>query len=298
MTTEPGGRPRVTLLVTDLDNTLWDWVDAWSKSFETLLERLTVATGLTREVLEPEIKAVHEQRRTAEYSWLLEELPSLQRLHPAGADLMEQYDDVMHAFYKERKQATRLYDGVLATLTELHGRGVPVLAYTESLAYWTERRIQELQLDGLIDVLYSAPDHDKPAGLDLAKKRKRANGEYGLRDTEHRHVPLGTLKPDPHVLTTILADRDQPASETVYVGDSLMKDVSMAQEVGVLDVFARYGQPKEGPEYELLRRVTWWSDADVARERAMWQGPTVTPTYTIDNFSELLDLFDFVSSDA
>ncbi|MDA2810664.1 hypothetical protein O4J56_08460 [Nocardiopsis sp. RSe5-2] len=43
-------------------------------------------------------------------------------------------------------------------LGEVRRRGVPVVAYTESIAYWTEWRMRETGLDGMVDILYSSPD--------------------------------------------------------------------------------------------------------------------------------------------
>jgi len=77
-------RPRVTVLVTDLDNTLWDWFHAWHASFAAMLLRLSDMTGLAPSVLEGEIRRVHQLRGTTEYSLLLTELPSLRAMQPAG----------------------------------------------------------------------------------------------------------------------------------------------------------------------------------------------------------------------
>jgi hypothetical protein len=73
-----------------------------------------------------------------------------------------------------------------------------------------------------------------------------------------------------------------------------MKDVAMAQDVGVLDVHAAYGVVQDREEYELLRRVSHWTQADVEREREIATAPHVTPTYVLEEtFAELLELFDF-----
>lgn len=83
---------------------------------------------------------------------------------------------------------------------------------------------------------------------------------------------------------------------TVYVGDSLMKDVAMAQMIGVVDVYAEYGIAQQRHEYELLRRVSHWTPADVERERAISSQPHVKPTYTLEHsFAELLGLFTFAA---
>lgn len=280
-----------TLLVTDLDNTLWDWLHAWHTSFSAMLAELCEATGLPEQTLVDEIRSVHRRRGTTEYSFLLDELPSLRDL--AGPDLPSKvFHDAEHARNHWRRASTVLYPNVSSTLNALKAQGVTIAAYTESVAFWTEWRILHTGLDGVIDVLYSSPDHDAPDGASPASRRTLPPERYGLKRTVHRHVPKGVLKPSPAILASILEDMTRSPGETVYVGDSLMKDVAMAQDVGVLDVHARYGESHEREEYELLRRVTHWSEADVARERSISSGREVMPMRAIDDFADLLTIAD------
>jgi phosphoglycolate phosphatase len=67
-----------------------------------------------------------------------------------------------------------------------------------------------------------------------------------------------------------------------------MKDIAMAQDAGVVDVLAAYGAVKHQEEYELLRQVSHWPDADVQREQ---QPQPRTPTYSISEFSEIRRFF-------
>ena len=291
--TKPGRKAEVSLLVTDLDNTLWDWFHAWHSSFSAMLHRLGEMSGLPESILEQEIQAVHRERGTSEYSHLLNELPSLLKLHPDREPLAV-YDDAMHVLNSVRKSTTKLYPGVMATLRELRDKGVPVVAYTESVAYWTEWRIRATGIDGLIDVLYSSPDHDLPHGVTVNDLRKRPADAYGLKATTHRRVPAGIIKPSAHVLDTILSDYGIQPHQAAYVGDSLMKDVAMAQQVGALDVYARYGVAYHKHDYELLRRVSHWRQEDIDRERALAEASEITPSFTLTRgFAELLDLFEF-----
>ncbi|WP_159930990.1 MULTISPECIES: HAD family hydrolase [Nocardia] len=286
-------KPKVALLVTDLDNTLWDWFDAWYVSFSAMLRKLEEMSGIPQARLEEEIRAVHQRRGTAEYSALLTELPSLQELHP-NENLLQVYDSAIHILNSERLRATRLYPGVKETIEELRRRNVPVVAYTESVAYWSEWRIKKTGLDGLISTLYTAPDHDLPLGLTVNNLRKLPAEEYGLKATEHRHVPKGVLKPDTSILSKIMTDRGLSPRQVVYVGDSLMKDVAMAQRTGAHDVHAQYGVVQNRAEYELLRRVSHWTDEDIQREKAISTGRDLQANYTLaKTFSELLLHFDF-----
>lgn len=285
--------PGQRLLITDLDNTLWDWFEAWYQSFSGMLTRLHELSGVDQAVLEAQIRSVHQDRGTSEYSNLFREVPAL--VAAAGPnDAAVVFDEAQHIQNSRRKAATRLYPGVRDALLTLKQAGVAIVAFTESGAYWTEWRIRHTRLDGIIDVLYSAPDH-LPDGMrpeDLRTGHVPAQ-TYGLKFTQHHKVPDGVHKPDPTILRSILADQHCEPAQAVYIGDSLMKDIAMAQATGVLDVHARYGQVQDKPEYELLRRVTHWSKENVEREKTLMRGTgDVVPTITCaERFDEVLDVF-------
>ncbi|CPT42956.1 phosphoglycolate phosphatase [Mycobacteroides abscessus subsp. abscessus] len=284
-----------SVLITDLDNTLWDWFAAWHDSFAPMLDRLSVLSGIPTNVLEPEIRAIHQLRGTSEYSNLLNELPSL---ISQGGELtpLERYDEAVHVLNSRRLEATQLYPGVKDTLRTLKARGVTIAAYTESVAYWTEWRVKHTGLDGLIGSLYSAPDHDLPRGTTIESLRRRPPEEYGLNSTIHKHIPRHELKPNPAVLKYIISDIGAEPADTIYVGDSLMKDVAMARSAGVLDAYAKYGTVQSRPEYELLRRVSHWPEETVERERSYMHTPQVEPTVILDvGFADILQVFGLVS---
>ena len=107
--------------------------------------------------------------------------------------------------------------------------GVTLIGYTESLAYWTMWRLKRTGLDGIIDVLYSSPDHDLPRGKSFEDMRTMQTDSYLLVNTQLKHVPKGVTKPNTQVLLSMLRDNGFTPQEAVYIGDSLMKDVAMAQ---------------------------------------------------------------------
>lgn len=285
----------VAVLVTDLDNTLWDWFAIWHAGFSALVDALVVHSGIERTTLEAEIRVVHQANGTSEYApeLLLPLLPSLR-----GDDdrdvLLQRYDDAIHAYHSARKAAVTLYPHVLQTLTQVHDTGCLVVAYTESQAFVTTQRILRLELDGVIDHLYSPPDHELPPEVSLGNLRRYGDDRYELKRTKCSNTPAGERKPSPAVLKSILADVGAPASSTAYVGDSRMKDVAMAQAVGVRDVWAKYGEVETHPGYPLLRRVSHWPDEDVEQEQRIAAEDSIKPTYVLPKgFYELTDHFVF-----
>jgi len=162
------------------------------------------------------------------------------------------------------------------------------------MSFYTIERLVQLKLDGIVDFVYSSPNLPNLVEFDKLNR----NDSYRLKSTVHRLIPTGTHKPDPYVLLDIINDDGVNASkeQTIYIGDSLMKDVKMAQDAGVTDVYAKYGLKVNSKAYEVLRRVTHWTKEEVERERKIISGGIVTPTYTLKNsFKELLSFFEFVS---
>lgn len=284
----------IDLLVTDLDNTLYDWFEFWYHSFSSLLDRLVTDSGVSRRDLLREIKEVHERYQTSEYAFLIQELPSLQVLH-SGQNVAQIYDEAIHEYRRARKRYLKLYPGVLETLQTLKQEGVLLVGYTESLGFYSSSRVRDLELDGILDYLYSPKDHSLPSRLQREQLRKYPPEHYRLKRTEHRHTPAGEVKPNPAVLLDIISEVGGSVESSLYVGDSLVRDVSMAQDAGVTDVHAKYGTAQVREEYELLRVVTHWTTEQVEREK-LASSRTVRPTFTLERtFREILDLFDFYS---
>lgn len=285
-------RPSTNLIVTDLDDTLWNWFAAWHASFSALIKTLSRQTGIPEGELLDEAKAVHQLRGTSEYSFLVDEMPSLvKRAYPQKPS--EVFGEALHAQNSARLRTTRLYPGVKDALVELARRNIPVVAYTESQAFWTLWRMKKLHLDGLIKTIYSSKDHDFPEGLEPADVRTLPDEAYTLLHTNFEHTPKGELKPSPRILEEIISNEHSTPEQTVYIGDSLMKDVTMALDVGATAAHAAYGVHQNGTDYDLLRRVTHWTDADVRREQEVNERPAVSPDISLTlSFAEILDHID------
>jgi len=255
-----------------------------------MLDEVERISGIDKVALYEEIRPIHQKHHTSEYAFLLEELPSLRNKFP-DQDLTVVFDDAIHAYRSARKHNLVLYDGVRETLATLRSKNIQIVIYTESLAYYTNFRIRRLELDDLVDVIFSPPDHAVPitsTGHNLGP----SNGNAHLSHARHEFLPQGVIKPNPGVLLDIVDKIGRLPSECVYLGDSLMKDVAMAQDAKIIDVYAKYGVVQHKYEYELLQKVSHWTEEDVQREKSMSSpNRTIVPSHTIASFSEILSLF-------
>jgi phosphoglycolate phosphatase len=285
-------KPVRSVLIVDVDNTLFDWVHVWYAAFSAMFDELVRLSGITPERLLPAIRAVHQKVGTSEYAFLIGGVPMLA---PAAGSvpLLDYYAPAVAAYRAARQQALEFYPGVEPFLEELRKHGTLVVCYTESLAYYTQYRFRKLGLDSLVDYLYSPADHPLPEGVSREEIRYYSPEHYQLEHTVHRVTPAGEMKPNPMILRSILADLDISAGQAIYVGDNLHKDVWMAQQAGVLDAHAAYGAKHDSKEYALLRQVSHWTEADVARERQLDTEGGVAPSITLQRLGDLTEHVEF-----
>jgi FMN phosphatase YigB (HAD superfamily) len=257
-----------------------------------MLSRLVEDTGIPREVLEQDFKKVFERHGTSEYAFAIEELDALRRKYPR-ANLATKFKDAIREYNTARIQSLKLFPEVMNTLLALKKKGCLLVGYTDSMGFYTNYRIRLLELDGILDFVYSPKDHDLPKGMTREQIRRYPRERYLMRHTIHRNTPLGVLKPNKDVLIDITKELNVRPENSLYVGDNLMKDISMAKTAGIIDVWAKYGVAQQRPEYDLLRRVTHWSAAAVEKEKRTNESNT-PPSYTLRNdFGQILDLFKF-----
>jgi FMN phosphatase YigB (HAD superfamily) len=64
-------RKTIDTLIVDLDNTLFDWFAVWYASLDPVYREIVRVTGQPTDKIEADIRAVHQARRTSEYTFLL-----------------------------------------------------------------------------------------------------------------------------------------------------------------------------------------------------------------------------------
>lgn len=277
-----------TLLVCDLDNTLYDWVAYFVPAFYAMVDIVVRITGCDQELLLDDFRTVHQRYHDSEYPFALLETQTVQDIFSGltRQEIARRLDPAFHAFNAKRKQELRLYPGVREGLDEISRQGVKLVAHTESNLYAVADRLTRLEVTHYFARIYCrtrAPSqHPNPSA---ANKRLLSFPLDKVVELSHHQ-----RKPDPTVLQEICRDEGVAPRDVAYVGDSMARDILMAKSAGVFAIWARYGSSHNASDYERLVRVTHWTPEDVAREReASERAKSIEPDWILErNFTEIV----------
>src|SRR4051794_39592899 len=137
----------VRLVVTDMDNTLYSWVDYIVPAIEALVDAVCRATGLPPLRVIQSLKEVYARYESNEYPFVLQESSLFQEFPEFGSFDRLVITPARAAFAEARRKYLRPYPGVLETLEALKRRGVPVGALTDAPRNPAEDRAREKGVD-------------------------------------------------------------------------------------------------------------------------------------------------------
>lgn len=277
----------MALVITDLDNTLYDWVSFYAPSFSAMVKELHELIGVDEETLLAEFKVVHQSYGNSEQPFAILELPSVRRTFGdiSRGELAHKLHKPLSAFNDARAQYLRLYDSVGETLAELQRRGHIIVGHTEAILVNSYYRMVKLDIAKFFTRLYTLEGR--------WEKHPEPNRVRKLNPPDDfvRIIPRAERKPNPDLLQDICAREGFDVDESIYIGDSLTRDMTMATAAGVRAVWARYGTRFDREHWKLLVSVTHWTDEDVRREELLREiSREVRPDYIIDSFCELVDV--------
>ena len=113
--------PSLRAVVTDLDNTLYPWVDYVVPSLEAMVDSLVATTGLPRIRIVQSLKAVYSKFESNEYPFAIQE-SELFKPYEADFDSFNALvvDPARRAFKAARDRYLHPYPGVKETLQCCH----------------------------------------------------------------------------------------------------------------------------------------------------------------------------------
>lgn len=284
--------PPIKAVVTDMDGTLYSWVDYIVPALEAMVSSLEHTTGMPRIRIVQSLKEVYEKHGSNEYAFAIQESPIFKEFN---------YDfdsfnalvifPARRAFSEARRRYLRPYRGVLTALEGLRERGVKIIALTDAPRGPAERRLKQLEFDVLFDGLYTLEGFPVPDLVEEQVKEREKEGYYRSKVPVVVELPEDHEKPSPAGLERAMADFDLNKDEVLMVGDNIKKDMAAAAAAGVVGVWAEYGtyiSPEYRERLDIIsaRSVTKKNVADELDEKA------IQPEIAIGGFRRILDIVD------
>jgi len=280
--------PQIRAVVTDLDNTLYPWVDYIVPALEAMVDSLASTTGLPRVRIVQSLKAVYSHYESNEYPFAIQE-SEIFKPYESDFDSFNALvlDPARLAFKAARDRYLKPYPGVRETLDALRARGLAVVGLTDAPRNAAELRLKHLRLDGHFDALYTLPRFPLPENVAPEIRRKEEAGHYRSR-TPVVELPREAEKPNPAGLRRILGDLGRGGGEVLYVGDNVKKDMPVAMACGAVGVWAEYGTyvSKEYRDRLAVISATKVTQRHVADEsQGRWP-------LAISSFTQVLEILD------
>ena len=278
-----------SLLICDLDNTLYDWVAYFVPSFYAMVDVAVDILQCDRQTLLNDFREIHQRYHDSEHPFSLLETRTVKQSYPNETPeyIAKILDPAFHAFNTSRKSNLHLHPGVRETLETLQEAGVVLVAHTESRFYGAVDRMKRLDLFQYFSRLYCRERSLSSRPNSHQNRRPEILYPTGKIRELQRHE----WKPNPAILGEICALEGLPISAAAYVGDSMAKDVLMAKRCGIFAIWAAYGAEHEQSTYDALVKVSHWTPLDIQRERQlMEEAELVNPDYIArESFAEVLE---------
>ncbi len=287
----------VRAVVTDLDNTLYPWVDYIVPSLEAMVASLVATTGLPRIRIVQSLKAVYTKYESNEYPFAIQESDLFQPYErDPDSFLTLVVEPARRAFREARERYLHPYRGVPEALAEIRRRGLALVALSDAPRNAAELRLKWLGLDGHFDALYTLAGYPLPEHVDPRIRRREAAGHYRSR-TRVVELPREAEKPSPAGLRQILEEFRLDGEDVVYVGDNLAKDMPVARACGALGVWAEYGTYVSAEYRERLAVLSAKSVTrrHVSDEASDGRAAIARWPLAISSFTQVLEILDGAS---
>jgi FMN phosphatase YigB (HAD superfamily) len=282
-------RPSISLVVTDLDNTLYDWVAWYSRAFYRMLDGAALRASIPRDKLLAEMQKLYQVRQGLEQPEALLHAPSIRGSFGDPARAREALAGVFASYYHHplHRSGLRTYPGVRPTLQRLAAQGVMVVGHTEAPANHALARLRALGLEhAFVALLAAPPAPDDPTTF------------LGVEGAEPPPFPVRILaaherKPDPTVVRRLCERLGVSPRAALYVGDNLARDVRTGREAGFWTAWARYGTSHDPRDWQRVVDVSPWTAAQRAQECLPAPTGEVTPDVVLhESFAELSARFE------
>lgn len=291
----------VSLVVSDIDNTIADKFGAWGNALDAAMDKLAKLHGRDRADLEQDMLAhVPDSMKHISGPYIGKDLrmdvactPSMK---PTSPEMEKEQEKIFHEWDKEKSKA-ELYEGVLATINKIKSSGAKFVLYTDSRESVCVPRLAKMGITAdMIDGLYVLPDLKDGQVVHKPVKGKAEELRSALGD-KLVVLPPKTNKPNPKNMQKILDDMGvKDPSTAVMVGDNIRSDGTAAVTLGMNYAWQKGGTVIDEPTMRCY--TVFCQDPNYKLTTAEHLGQmndTNRPTEVLEGFKDLSKHYRFMS---
>jgi len=265
-------------LILDLDNTLYNWMDAYANSFREQTIFLCKSLDVKEDVILRDFKNIFKKYNSVEVPNAVYQLSIWNTCNLSEQESKYIQEKSLKIFLESWKKNIKLFPKVEEALNWARDLGFLIFAYSDAFAFWIDFRLSTLNIQKYFDNIFAMTDN-KISDSDIV-----INSE---RHCEITFVDPSEMKPNTLILRRILDEYEIKKEHAYFVGDSKTKDIRTARQIGICDIWAKYGLKYKRENGRLLSRITPWKKGiggvNELREKTI-------PTYTIQSFDEIMNI--------
>ncbi len=271
------------IIITDLDNTLYNWVDFYAPSFRGMVHAVSKKIKIQEDILIKDFKRIFAKYKNLEFSFSIQELEICKNM--TEEEIKEIVDLGKLVFSKLRSSHLKTYEGVKETLYWCKNNGIKVIGVTNSPLFHAKMRLKQLYIDQLIYGLAGWQGFDIENNIYTKEiHNKLAGGYYSTKLKYEWSFPIEQIKPSPIPYLYIINELKASHKETYVIGDSISKDLKPAAEIGANTIWAKYGLNFSNKNFDTLLKITHWDDKKIS---STYEDNSITPNYIIDSFEQI-----------
>ncbi len=277
------------LLITDLDNTLYNLIDYFGPSFRGMVHALSRETKIEEEILLNNFKQVFLKRESLEYGFAVQELEITKTLSKENIFTLIKLAQAV--FKRARQKNLKPYEGVKETLEWLKSQGVLIVGMSNAPFYNAEIRIKQLFIDKYFYGLAAREDLHLPDDeFTIRINQNKENKKYESTKIVKKWVlKKEQLKPNTYGYSKIMEDLKVDPKNTYIIGDSILKDVQPAIEIGAKGIWAKYGEDCEKKNLDTVLSMTNWSKNEI---KQVFFDKHKEPELVASSFSDLKNIIE------
>jgi len=250
------------VLIFDVDNTLYDFVDFFGPSFRSMMHAICRTEHIAEADFIEGARKVYQKAGSLEYQFLIQNMELFSDLSDDEQQRLVRLARV--AFSKTRNSRLSLYPGMLELIVSARASGYKCVCVTNAPYYEVSGRLRDLRMLDLIDGLVAWEGRGvEESRIEHVRKYSDRRAHLTQRLQMFHVAHYDDLKPSsaPFVL---IAERFGCVSRCFSIGDSLAKDLDPAKAIGMHTIWARYGTRVQEHNLRTLLDVTPWLPEHIA----------------------------------